>query len=98
MLANHIETLEISLSDEGKVLDKVSSYAAMRKFSTARDERGIVRMQLNNKPLFQFGPLECFELPPGLVERHPCGYTRIIIEAIHYFPPFIAVYLFTPDD
>ncbi len=50
--------LEISLSDGGKVLDKVSSYAAMRKFSTARDERGIVRMQLNNKPLFQFEPLD----------------------------------------
>ena len=49
---------EISLSDGGKVLDKVSSYAAMRKFSTARDERGIVRMQLNNKPLFQFEPLD----------------------------------------
>ncbi len=50
--------------------------------------RRVVRL----RPRSNFG---CFELPPGLVERHPCGYTRIIIEAIHYFPPFIAVHLFT---
>ena len=69
--------LEISLSDEGKVLDKVSSYAAMRKFSTARDERGIVRMQLNNKPLFQFGPLDQGWWPDGL-------YTAPSYEALIY--------------
>jgi beta-galactosidase/beta-glucuronidase len=69
--------LEISLSDGGKVLDKVSSYAAMRKFSTARDERGIVRMQLNNKPLFQFGPLDQGWWPDGL-------YTAPSYEALIY--------------
>ena len=69
--------LEIILSDEGGMLDKVSSYAAMRKFSSARDERGIVRMQLNNKPLFQFGPLDQGWWPDGL-------YTAPSYEALIY--------------
>lgn len=51
---------------DGKVLDKVKSYAAMRKFSTRRDDQGIVRMQLNNEDLFQFGPLDQGWWPDGL--------------------------------
>ena len=38
-------------------MDKVDSYAAMRKYSTHRDANGIVRLELNNEALFQFGPL-----------------------------------------
>lgn len=29
-----------------------------RKFSIGRDENDIVRLELNNEPLFQFGPLD----------------------------------------
>ena len=29
-----------------------------RKYSMKRDKKGIVRLQLNNKDLFQFGPLD----------------------------------------
>ena len=47
-------TLKVALTSKGKVMDKVDSYAAMRKFSTRRDAEGIVRLELNNKPLFQF--------------------------------------------
>ena len=39
-------------------MDKVDSYAAMRKYSTRRDADGIVRLELNNEALFQFGPLD----------------------------------------
>ncbi len=56
---------------DGKVLDKVKSYTAMRKFGTRRDARGIVRMQLNNKDLFQFGPLDQGWWPDGLYTA-PC--------------------------
>lgn len=42
--------------DKGKKTDKVKSYAAMRKISMHKDKDGIMRMQLNNKDCFQFGP------------------------------------------
>ena len=58
--------LEISLFEGNKQIDKVKSYAAMRKFSTKRDKIGIVRLQLNNKDLFQFGPLDQGWWPDGL--------------------------------
>ena len=58
--------LEISLFEGNKLMDKVKSYAAMRKFSTKRDKNGIVRLQLNNKDLFQFGPLDQGWWPDGL--------------------------------
>ena len=56
---------------DGKAADKVKSYAAMRKFSTKRDGRGIVRVQLNNEDLFQFGPLDQGWWPDGLYTA-PC--------------------------
>ncbi|HBK94355.1 MAG TPA: beta-galactosidase, partial [Porphyromonadaceae bacterium] len=49
--------LEVTVFNGSKQLDKVKSYTAMRKYSTKRDDKGIVRLQLNNKDLFQFGPL-----------------------------------------
>lgn len=58
--------MEVTLVRNGKLLDKVSSYAAMRKIGTVRDQNGILRMTLNNKPLFQFGPLDQGWWPDGL--------------------------------
>ena len=58
--------MEVSLIRNGKTLEKVKSYAAMRKYSTKRDENGIMRMQLNNKDCFQFGPLDQGWWPDGL--------------------------------
>lgn len=69
--------LEVTLYDKGKAVDKVKSYAAMRKFSTKRDADGIVRLQLNNKDLFQFGPLDQGWWPDGL-------YTAPSYEAMVY--------------
>lgn len=70
-------TLKVSLKSDGKVLDRVDSYAAMRKYSTRRDANGIVRLELNNKPLFQFGPLDQGWWPDGL-------YTAPTDEALLY--------------
>ncbi|MBO4999671.1 MAG: beta-galactosidase, partial [Bacteroidaceae bacterium] len=70
-------TLKVALTNKGKVVDKVGSYAAMRKFSTRRDAEGIVRLELNNKPLFQFGPLDQGWWPDGL-------YTAPTDEALRY--------------
>ena len=58
--------MTVSLSKDGKVLDEVKSYTAFRKISSKRDAGGIMRMQLNNQDLFQFGPLDQGWWPDGL--------------------------------
>ncbi|NDV66582.1 glycoside hydrolase family 2 protein [Bacteroides sp. 224] len=58
--------MTVTLYNNGKQVDKVNGYAAMRKYSTHRDHKGIVRLQLNNKDLFQFGPLDQGWWPDGL--------------------------------
>ena len=50
--------MQVTLYQGNKVVDQVTSYFAMRKFSTAKDENGIVRLMLNNEPIFMFGPLD----------------------------------------
>jgi beta-galactosidase/beta-glucuronidase len=69
---------EIVLRDaNNNVVDKVGSYAAMRKYSTRRDSDGIVRFQLNNKDIFLFAPLDQGWWPDGL-------YTAPTDEALVY--------------
>ncbi|MEI8110437.1 MAG: sugar-binding domain-containing protein [Chitinophagia bacterium] len=58
--------LEISLIRNGKIIDQVKSYVGMRKISTKADSNGIMRLQLNNKNYFQFGPLDQGWWPDGL--------------------------------
>ena len=58
--------LEINLFEKEKVVDKVKSYAAMRKISTKRDKNGIVRFQLNNENIFPYGLLDQGWWPDGL--------------------------------
>jgi len=69
--------MEVNLFSNGKIIDKVKSYCAMRKISTKRDENGIVRLQLNNKDYVQFGPLDQGWWPDGL-------YTAPSDEALAY--------------
>ncbi len=70
-------TIKLTLSRDGKVIDQAESYAAMRKISTARDANGIMRLQLNNKDYFQYGPLDQGWFPDGL-------YTAPTDEALLY--------------
>lgn len=58
--------LKISVVRNGKVLDEVKSYFAMRKISMKPDERGIQRMLLNDQFLFHYGPLDQGWWPDGL--------------------------------
>ena len=69
--------LRVTLKSGKETVDEVKSYAAMRKFSTARDADGIVRLQLNNRDLFMFGPLDQGWWPDGL-------YTAPTDEALEY--------------
>lgn len=47
--------------------DLVESYFAFRKVSAAKDEKGVLRLMLNDKPLFQYGPLDQGWWPDGLL-------------------------------
>jgi beta-galactosidase/beta-glucuronidase len=58
--------LKISVIRNGKILDEVKSYFAMRKISMKADEKGIQRMLLNDKFLFHYGPLDQGWWPDGL--------------------------------
>ena len=62
----YLYDLKVELRQSGKTVDKVDSYAAMRKISKAEDENGILRAQLNNKDIFMMGPLDQGWWPDGL--------------------------------
>src|SRR5262249_29578423 len=49
-----------------KPLDSVESYIGMRKIAVVKDEKGVPRIQLNNKTIFQVGPLDQGFWPDGL--------------------------------
>jgi hypothetical protein len=58
-------------------VDQITTYFAMRKIALQKDENGINRLFLNNKPLFQYGPLDQGWWPDGL-------YTAPTDEALRY--------------
>jgi hypothetical protein len=58
--------LTVSIFRKGKVIDEIKSYFAMRKISMGADNNGIQRMMLNDKFLFQYGPLDQGWWPDGL--------------------------------
>lgn len=62
----HLYDLRVTLIANGKRRDQVGSYFGLRKSSLARDASGVLRMQLNNQPLFQVGPLDQGFWPDGL--------------------------------
>lgn len=61
-----IYDLKLSLLKDGKTVDSVGSYAAMRKIGMKRDKEGVMRFTLNDQPIFQFGPLDQGWWPDGL--------------------------------
>ena len=69
--------LRIHLQKDGKLTDTVESYFAMRKISLGKDDAGITRMMLNNKPVFLAGPLDQGYWPDGI-------YTAPTDEALRY--------------
>ncbi|MDD3108528.1 MAG: glycoside hydrolase family 2 TIM barrel-domain containing protein [Alistipes sp.] len=73
----HLYDLQITLSSGGKTTDQVKSYTTMRKYATGPDKDGIMRLMLNNKPIFHFGPLDQGWWPDGL-------YTAATDEALEY--------------
>ena len=69
--------VEVNLYHKNKKVDQLKSYFGMRKIAVARDAQGFLRLQLNNKFLFQHGPLDQGWWPDGL-------YTAPSDEALAY--------------
>lgn len=62
----HLYDFEVSLVRGNRTIDKVKSYGALRKISSAKDEHGMLRMELNGEAVFHFGPLDQGWWPDGL--------------------------------
>ena len=73
----YLYDMKVRLTKNGRSVDEVKSYTAFRKISTIRDAQGLMRMCLNDKPLFQYGPLDQGWWPDGL-------YTAPTDEALLY--------------
>jgi hypothetical protein len=70
-------TVDLVDDQSGTGIDTVASYCALRKIEVRKDESGLTRMFLNNKPYFQVGPLDQGFWPDGL-------YTAPTDEALKY--------------
>lgn len=73
----HLYDITISLKKEDEILDEVDSYFGMRKIELMKDEQGIMRITLNNEPIFMYGLLDQGWWPDGL-------YTAPTDEALKY--------------
>jgi beta-galactosidase/beta-glucuronidase len=69
--------LRVTLSENDNALDSVTSYIGMRKIAMQPDDEGVLRLYLNNEPLFQYGLLDQGFWPDGL-------YTAPTDEALRY--------------
>ncbi|QOV91961.1 glycoside hydrolase family 2 protein [Humisphaera borealis] len=58
--------LKVGLFDGEELIDEVESYCAFRKLSVAKDDKGIPRLMLNDKFVFQYGTLDQGFWPDGL--------------------------------
>ncbi len=73
----YLYDLKVTLLQNDRPVDLVSSYFGMRKIEVAPDDEGILRLKLNGEVLFQYGPLDQGWWPDGL-------YTPATDEAMQY--------------
>ncbi|MBE0685749.1 MAG: beta-galactosidase [Anaerolineaceae bacterium] len=69
--------IKITLRYKNQTVDTIDSYCGFREIRMQPDEKGIPRIYLNRKPLFQYGPLDQGYWPDGL-------YTAPTDEALRY--------------
>jgi len=62
----YLYALNIEAIRDGKVVDKVRGYSALRSCSEVVDANGFKRLGLNGQPCFQYGPLDQGWWPDGL--------------------------------
>jgi len=63
----HLYDLTVRLVVGDEVVDTVRSYVGLRKIERKRAADGFVRVHLNGKPIFQFGPLDQGYWPDGIL-------------------------------
>lgn len=76
--------LEIRLEKNGALVDSIGSYFGMRKISM-EDENGFKKLFLNNKFLFQMGPLDQGFWPDGIYTAPTDAALRFDIEKMKEF-------------
>jgi hypothetical protein len=69
--------LDVELKQDDNTVDHVESYFGMRKIAVGKDDKGVPRLLLNGKFVFQVGPLDQGFWPDGL-------YTAPTDEALRY--------------
>ena len=74
----YLYDIKISLIENGNTVDSVKSYAAMRKVGIKRGKDKVKRFTLNDKQIFQFGPLDQGWWPDGLYT--PPSYDAMIFD------------------
>ncbi len=62
----HLYDLKVTLLQDGKGVDSVGSYSAMRKISLGKDAQGRTRLLLNNKFVLEVGALDQGYWPDGI--------------------------------
>lgn len=62
----YLYDLKVELVSDNSVIDTITSYFGMRKFSIMRDNKGVNRLAVNNEILFQNGPLDQGYWPEGI--------------------------------
>jgi hypothetical protein len=73
--------LEITLSRNGKLIDRVRSYFGMRKIAVQKDENGVDRIFLNNQYTYNLGTLDQGFWPDGLYTAPTDAALKFDIEA-----------------
>ena len=73
----HLYELRVTLKTGRKITDQVTSYFGMRKIALGKDDKGVTRLMLNGKFVFQVGPLDQGFWPDGI-------YTAPTDEALRY--------------
>lgn len=63
----HLYGLEMALKDGAETIDRVRSYFGMRKIELRPDSEGRARIFLNDKAIFQYGPLDQGYWPDGVL-------------------------------
>ena len=78
-------TLRQSAAGSSTTLDAVDSYFGMRKISIGRDEKGLARIMLNDKPVFHNGFLDQGFWPEGVYTAPTDEALRFDLEALKKF-------------
>ena len=72
----------LTLKRDGNIVDSVESYFALRTIAMGKDDKGIPRMMLNGKPVFQVGPLDQGWWPDGLLTPPSDGAMKYDLEVL----------------